>query len=146
MTDSNQNTHHHAASKTVSLVFDDNCGYCRRQVQRLRRMDRADRFDYVPRSAPDLTQRFPQLAGADFNQGMRLVDAEGRVFVGADAVHGVLQRLPGWRRLAWLYRVPGLHALSRAVYRWIAANRHRLPGCDDKIACPRPPVKNDHSS
>ncbi len=39
-----------------------------------------------------------------------------------------------------MYRVPGIHALSRRVYAWIAANRTRLGRrCDDAV-CEIPAV------
>ena len=129
-----------ARPATPVIVYDGQCGFCRSQVARIQRMDRRDQFEYIPSQSPDLLERFPQLRGEDFNSGMRLVDPEGRVLAGADAVHGIAERLPGWRRLAWLYRVPGLNALGRAVYRWIAANRHRLGRTCEEDACRLPPT------
>lgn len=121
-----------------AVVYDGACGFCRRQVERIRRQDRHDQFEYLPRDAPELPRRFPQLEGMDFNKGMRLVDADGRVFVGADAAHAIARRLPFWRRIAWLYRVPGIHAAARGIYGWIAANRRRLGGRCETDACDRP--------
>jgi predicted DCC family thiol-disulfide oxidoreductase YuxK len=63
---------------------------------------------------------------------MRLVHTDGSVSVGADAVYAIAGRLRGWRRVAWLYRVPGLRGLCRIAYGWIARNRHRIGGaCTD---------------
>lgn len=105
-------------------------------------MDRAGRFELVPRQSPDLDQRFPQLATSDFNTGMRFVAPDGAVSVGADAVYEIARRLPRTRWIAWLYRVPIVHAIARAVYAWIAANRYKLAGrCDTEscdVAAPAP--------
>ena len=38
---------------------------------------------------------------------------------------------PGWWVLGALLRAPGLHALAGLAYRWVARNRHRLPGASD---------------
>src|SRR6186713_802152 len=39
------------------------------------------------------------------------------------------QLLPGgWPILSTLYRLPVARPLADAVYRWVARNRHRLPG------------------
>ena len=57
---------------------------------------------------------------------MRLITPRGEIFVGADALYHIARRLPILGRIAWIYRLPGLNALARLAYRWIAANRHRL--------------------
>lgn len=116
------------------IVYDGDCPFCRKQIARIRRWDRAESFEYVPRRTPGLEERFPKLAEGDFNTGMRLVAPDGCIHVGADAVYQIAARLPFWRRLAWLYRIPGLHRLARAVYAWIAAHRMSLAAsCDDGV-------------
>ncbi len=101
----------------------------------IRKKDRAGVFEFVPRSSGDLLERFPQLARADLNTGMRLVMADGTVHVGADAVYHVARRLPFYRYPALLYRVPGLTQIGRWAYGWVAANRYRLAGRCDDDAC-----------
>lgn len=110
------------------LVYDGECNFCRRSVERIRKRDAAGAIECVPRQADGLTDRYPQLLEGDFNTGMRLIEPDGTVHVGADAMYHVMRELPRWRRLAWLYNVPGIHWLSRKVYAWIAANRYRLAG------------------
>jgi predicted DCC family thiol-disulfide oxidoreductase YuxK len=115
-----------------TVVYDGECAYCRRQVQKMQQRDQEGVFDYVPRQTEGLTERFPKLAEGDFNTGMRLVHEDGSVSVGADAIYRIATRLAGWKRLAWLYRVPGLQQLFRAAYGWVAKNRHRLAKrCED---------------
>jgi predicted DCC family thiol-disulfide oxidoreductase YuxK len=47
---------------------------------------------------------------------------------GAEAVNDVL-RLVWWARpFTYLYRLPVIHQLQDRVYRWVANNRHRMPG------------------
>lgn len=121
------------------VVYDGDCEFCRRQADRIRRKDRAGRFELLPKQHPDLSHRFPQLAGADLRQGMRLVTPTGRVYVGADAVHQIARQLPGWRLLAWLYHVPGLRQLLRAGYASVAAHRQSLSRNCHACACGSPP-------
>ncbi len=92
-------------------------------------------FEFVARQTDGLTQRFPKLVEGDFNTGMRLITPDGVVHVGADAAYQIVRRLRYWRRLAWLYHVPGIHQLTRAVYAWIAANRQSLSGDRDDGPC-----------
>ncbi len=110
------------------VVYDGSCGFCTGQMARIRRWDRDDRFEYAAWQSSDVAGRFPQLAQAELSSGMRLVQTDGRVLVGADAVHGIFRQLPGWRWVAWLYRVPGICQVCRWVYRRIAANRYRWGG------------------
>jgi len=117
------------------VVYDGDCSFCRDRIEWIRRRDAAGRLDLVPRQAPGIVERFPRLAEGDFNTGMRLIDPDGTIHVGADAVHQIARRLPRWRRLAWLYRVPGIGALSRLAYRSIAANRQSLGRSCEDDAC-----------
>ena len=94
------------------VIYDGECAFCRRQISRIRRKDTHGKFAFVPRQTPGIEDRFPQLAQSDFNTGMRLVATDGRIFIGADAVYHIVQELPFWRRVAWLYRVPGIHTLA----------------------------------
>ena len=117
------------------VVYDGDCSFCRTQIERMREKDKSGCFEFVPRQTPGLDDRFPQLKEGDFDTGMRLIQPDGRVHVGADAVYEISRRLPLWRRVAWLYRVPGIHALARRAYAWIAAHRRSLGRTCDDGAC-----------
>lgn len=101
----------------------------------MRRRDSGACFEYVARRSAGIERRFPQLADGDFNTGMRLIHTDASMSVGADAVYHIARRLDGWRRLAWLYRVPGLRQLLRIAYAGVARNRHRLAARCDSGAC-----------
>ena len=101
----------------------------------MRARDTNGAFEYTPRQTPALEQRFPQLAAGDFNTGMRLVHPDGHVSIGADAIYHIARNLPGWNRLAWLYRVPGFGVVARLIYAWIARNRYRLAKSCDAGEC-----------
>ena len=121
-------------SKSI-VVYDGGCRFCCRQVERIRRRDTRAQFEYVPRQQPELIERIPALADADFNTGMRLVTLDGTIHVGADAVYQIARHLPRWRWIVWVYRMPVIHVLARLVYAWIAANRLWLSRTCDEGAC-----------
>lgn len=106
----------------ATLIYDGECGLCRRAVDRVRAWDRDHRLAYVAFQDPSV-ERFgialPALAAA-----MHLVLPDGQVFAGADAAPHILRRLPGKRWLATPFAVPGVMPLARRVYRWIAERRH----------------------
>lgn len=121
-----------------TLVYDGECPFCRKWVTRIGRRDRNGTLELVARQTEGLTERFPKLDEADFNTGMRLITPDNVIHVGADAAYQIARRLPFWRRIAWLYRVPGIHWLTRAGYAWIAARRQSLAGkCDDETCEPK---------
>lgn len=70
------------------------------------------------------------------------VTPDGRVTGGAEAANDALALVWWLRPVTWLYRVPGLRQLQDRVYRWVADNRHRMPGSSD--ACAVPPPEADH--
>ena len=120
-----------------TLVYDGDCSFCRRWVARIAGRDQSGTFEFATRQTEGLTQRFPKLVEGDFNTGMRLITPDGTVHVGADAAYQIVRRLRYWRRIAWLYHVPGTHWFTRTVYAWIAANRQSLSGqCDDETCKP----------
>ncbi|TVQ52210.1 MAG: DUF393 domain-containing protein [Phycisphaerales bacterium] len=118
------------------VVFDGTCGFCQNQVARIQRWDRADQFAYVSSHEPNLLEHYPQLAGEDLEAGMRLIEPSGALSAGADAVHAIARRLPRFKWIAWLYRVPGVKQIARLIYGWIARRRHKLgQTCSPDGAC-----------
>ncbi len=117
-----------ALRRRSTLVYDGHCSFCRRWVARIARRDRSGTFEFVARQTEGLIERFPKLAEGDFNTGMRLITPDDAIHVGADAAYQIVRRLRYWRRIAWLYHVPGIHWLTRSVYALIAANRKSLGG------------------
>ena len=126
-----------ASPRKSTIVFDGDCSFCRLWVARIARMDRSGTFEFVARQTEGLTKRFPKLVEGDFNKGMRLITPDDAIHVGADAAYQIVHRLRYWRRIAWLYHVPGIHWLTRSAYAWIAAHREALSGkCDDETCKP----------
>ena len=110
------------------LVFDGDCPFCRRSVARIARWDSRGAIEFIARQTEGLDTRFPRLREGDFDTGMRLITPDDAIHVGADAAYQIARRLGYWRRVAWLYHVPGIHWLTRTAYAWIAANRQSLGG------------------
>jgi len=64
---------------------------------------------------------------------MQAVDTQGCVYSGADAWARIGLTLPGWKLVAWLLLVPGIHFLAQQLYGLVARNRYRWnrEACED---------------
>lgn len=108
-----------------TLIYDGECGLCRRSVAVVRRWDREHRLALVPFQNHARVAAFgialPALAAA-----MHLVLPDGRVLAGAEAAPEILRLLPGKRWLAWPFKLPGVMPLARRAYAWVAGRRRCL--------------------
>lgn len=109
-----------------TIIYDGECRFCQWSLRRIRKLDRREQFEYLPRQADGVDARFPILAQSDFDTGLRLISGDGDVQVGADAVYAIYRQLPPYHLVAWTYRVPVFHQLFKAGYGLIARNRHRF--------------------
>jgi predicted DCC family thiol-disulfide oxidoreductase YuxK len=104
------------------LIFDGDCGFCRRWIAYWRTLT-GDRVEYAPYQ--EVGHRFPTIPPEKFQASVQLVQPDGTVLSGAQAVLGTLSVRKGLRWMAWLYRkLPGAAAVTEAAYRVVA--RHRV--------------------
>ncbi len=118
-----------------TLVYDGECGFCRRWVAAVRRWDRAGRVRAVPLQDGAAWEDLPGLTRPALEQAVHLVSPDGRVFAGAAAAPPLLALLPWGRILALPLALPGAGRVAAAGYGWIARHRHR-DGCGS-AACRR---------
>ena len=103
------------------MVFDGDCGFCRRWIARWRHAT-GDRIEYVPYQ--DATERFRDVAREDFAQAVHLIEPDGRVSHGAEAVFRALALGARRRFPLWLYdRVPLVAPVCEFCYRTVARRR-----------------------
>jgi predicted DCC family thiol-disulfide oxidoreductase YuxK len=109
----------------LTVFYDGYCGLCRSSANRVKRMDHGARIELLDLHDPSAATRFPQVNREDAMRWMQAVDTRGRIFSGVDAWARIGLILPGWKLIAWLLLVPGIHFIARKVYEWIARNRYR---------------------
>jgi predicted DCC family thiol-disulfide oxidoreductase YuxK len=109
----------------LTVLYDGNCGLCRASVARLRKIDRGSRIKIMDLHEPSAAARFPQVNREEAMRLMQAVDPNGKVYSGVDAWARIGLTLPGWKLLAWLLLVPGIHFIAGRIYSWIARNRYR---------------------
>lgn len=96
-------------------------------------MDRHARIELLDLHDPSVANRFPQVNKEEAMRLMQAVDSQGRVYSGADAWVRIGLVLPGWKLVARLLLLPGIHFLAQHFYAWIARNRYRWNSelCED---------------
>ena len=110
----------HRPSKPT-LVWDGECHFCRRWIERWKEIT-GDTVEYE--TSQNLGERFPEIPREEFERSVILIEADGSVRRGADAVFRSLQCRRSKRWLSWSYEhVPGFAALSEGFYTIIASNR-----------------------
>lgn len=109
-----------------TMLWDGDCRFCGRWIRRWERWT-GDAVRY--RTYQEALAEFPQVREEDCERAVQLIEPDGRVF---SAAHAVLRALHAGGRARWLLHLYQRYAwfrrLAEGMYRFIAANRSRLPG------------------
>lgn len=112
------------ASQTL-MFYDGGCPICSREVSHYRRLDVADRIQWI-----DITQGQTLLAAFGISSEMAMerlyvLYRDGRLLSGAYAFAAIWSELPYYRGLAKILRIPGMLAALDRVYQIFARWRFR---------------------
>ncbi|MFN0282446.1 MAG: thiol-disulfide oxidoreductase DCC family protein [Kineosporiaceae bacterium] len=119
------------------LVYDGDCGICTKLSRVARRYVMPRRGTVIASSDLDLDAY--GLTTQQCLDALQFVDDRGRTHAAQDAVARLLLAAAWWwRPLGALLLLPGVRALAGLAYRWVARNRHRLPGSTQACAVPSP--------
>ncbi|TDC25734.1 DUF393 domain-containing protein [Micromonospora sp. 15K316] len=117
-----------------TFVYDGDCAFCTRCAEFIER--------HIPTSARVLPWQFADLAPlglteAECEQAVQWVGVDGVRAAGPDAIARLLGASgPLWRFAGALLRLPPVRAAAWPAYRWVARNRHRMPGGTAACAVP----------
>ncbi|MFP6626822.1 MAG: lipase maturation factor family protein [Deltaproteobacteria bacterium] len=102
------------------FVYDGDCDFCRVWIERWRELT-GEAVDYRPyqQAAAD----FPHIPAEDFVRAAHLVEPDGSVSEGAEAVFKALALVEGRGWLLKLYALPGFARAASAVYRAVSSHR-----------------------
>lgn len=109
----------------LTVLYDGACALCRASVERLRHINLRGLVELLDLHDPSVPARFPQIDREEAVRLMQAVDFRGRVYSGVDAWARIGLTLPGWKLVAWLLLVPGIHFVAQRFYAWVARNRYR---------------------
>ncbi|MEO8498103.1 MAG: DUF393 domain-containing protein [Planctomycetota bacterium] len=118
------------------FIFDGHCVFCRGQVERLARWDRAGRLAFVSLHDPIVAERYPDLTHEQMMQQMYIVDRTGHRHGGAAAFRYLSRKLPRLWPLAPLMHIPFTLPVWQWCYRQVAKRRYKIAGkqgCDGDV-------------
>lgn len=105
------------------MFFDGECDFCKYWVARWQRST-GQRVEFVPFQSGRVTAQLPQLPYEKLRQTLHLIEPNGAIYTGAEAVFHALALNPKRRIWLWLYqRVPGFAKIAEWCYRFIANHR-----------------------
>ncbi len=108
------------------VVYDADCGFCRRTVAKLRTLDRSGRLLFRPLQDEALYRDEPRLSRAACERTLHLVTEDGAIHAGGDAFRETMTRV-GAGPVTWVLRLPVARTVTELVYRSVAAVRSRIP-------------------
>jgi predicted DCC family thiol-disulfide oxidoreductase YuxK len=121
------------ATARTTLLYDDDCGFCRWSADRIRRFDRRGRLTFAAiqsaRGAELLRLVPPELRLTT----MHGVSTDGRVWSGGEGLRLIVRELPGGSLLGTV--LDAFPDTTDAVYRSVVRNRERFGAWLGQDAC-----------
>src|ERR1044071_3641086 len=103
------------------IIWDGECHFCRRWIERWKQITRGE-VDYE--TSQQIGERFPEISREQFERSVTLIEPDGAVYFGAEAVFRSLRCRSSRKWLSWSYEhVPGFAMLAESGYKLISANR-----------------------
>lgn len=119
--------------RRATVLYDEDCGFCRWSADRLRALDRRSTLWFEPLQGPEATRLLHAVPHERRAASWHLVELDGRVWSAGAAVPRVLRKLPGGAPIAMLAEAaPG--ATERA-YAAVARRREALGRLLGQRAC-----------
>ena len=116
---------------TLTVLYDPECGLCRRVHEWLTDVPKLVQLDLVPIRTDEAHFRFPQLNHELTRKDLTVISQDGAVYLGPKAWLMVLWALTGYREWAYRLASPELLPTTKRVVSLISQNRYqisRIPG------------------
>ncbi|MBI3307399.1 MAG: lipase maturation factor family protein [Candidatus Omnitrophica bacterium] len=108
-------------NKKPLLIYDGDCGFCRRWIERWRLLT-GEIVDYAPYQ--EVGEKYSEISTESFQKSVQLIETDGNIFSGAEAVFRTLWLAGKSPWLLWLYKkFPIFKGVSEWGYRLVAENR-----------------------
>ena len=105
------------------MVYDGDCNFCTLWVRRWQQLT-GGAVEYIPAQDPPIAARFPEIPSKEFDTAVQLIETDGTVYSGAEAVFRALAHSPNRRWPLRIYRYSSVFAgITEWTYRQVAGNR-----------------------
>ena len=105
------------------MVYDGDCRFCGLWIRRWRQLT-GDAVDYIQSQDPQVAERFPEIPREEFNQSVQLIEPDGAVFSGAEAVFRALAGNPNFAwPLDYYESSPTIAKVTESSYKFVAGHR-----------------------
>ncbi|HTV61884.1 MAG TPA: lipase maturation factor family protein [Verrucomicrobiae bacterium] len=105
------------------MVFDGDCNFCSMWIRRWRQIT-GEAMDYVPSQEQAIATRFPEIPREALEKSVQLIEPEGDVYAGAEAVFRALAKNPKWRWPLRRYQTsPRFAKITGHAYEFVAGHR-----------------------
>lgn len=114
-----------------TFVYDGDCAFCTSCVRFIERYGLRRRGAAAVRLVPWQFADLPALglSVAQCEEAVQWVDRDGDRADGPEAISALLRvSARAWRPVGWILGRGPVLTLARPAYRWVARNRHRMPG------------------
>jgi predicted DCC family thiol-disulfide oxidoreductase YuxK len=117
----------------ITVLYDEDCGFCRWSADKLRAWDTQHRLTFASIQSARGAELLVAVPEAHRLDSMHAVTRDGRVWSGGQAVRVTVAQLPGGSILASIAAAfPGA---TEATYRLVARHRQRLGRMLGQRAC-----------
>ena len=111
-----------------TILYNGACPICRREIEHYRHLDAGEdsalAFDDISEPSPTLTQI--SLSQDKAKRRLHVLDADGRLLVGIPAFAAIWDRLPRYRWLSTVTRLPILRSFLPWIYEVIAFGLYHM--------------------
>ena len=105
------------------MVYDGDCNFCGIWIRRWRQATR-NAVDYLPSQDSQIASRFPEIPKEHYQTSVQLIEPDGRLFTGAEAVFRSLAKNPTTEWPYQLYRIsPAFSRFTEFAYGFVASHR-----------------------
>jgi predicted DCC family thiol-disulfide oxidoreductase YuxK len=105
------------------MIFDGDCHFCTLWIRRWQQMT-GEAVDYLPSQDPRIAGQFPEIPREQFETAVQLIETDGTVISGAEAVFCGLAKNSKYEWLLRTYKnTPVLTQITEFAYRFVAGHR-----------------------
>jgi predicted DCC family thiol-disulfide oxidoreductase YuxK len=105
------------------MIFDGDCNFCTLWIRRWQQMT-GEAVDYLPSQDPAVAKQFPEIPHERFQTSVQLIETDGVVYSGAEAIFRALAKNPKWQSLLHAYKkTPVIAQITESAYSFVAGHR-----------------------